>query len=254
MNNIVAFELRGNFASFADPLGISNTFSLPMPTKTAIAGIIGAMIGIDDVKSDEDLYDFKYSIVSLNPLVKQTFSQNFIADYTSSVKSKFDKIKKGEKVIESPSFVKPKPTNRELLINPKYIVIVEHSHYYQKLEQNLKNRTPKYPIYLGNSEFAGTFEYLEIETIKSLEGDHIQVNSIFPQEYEIESFDLNSIYTTVRMATKVEKGSFDNNRKYSNYQTVVFSTGTTTLKKCQYYSIRLKETFISKEYMNVVLV
>ncbi|UFH60009.1 CRISPR-associated protein Cas5 [Sulfurovum mangrovi] len=254
MNDIVAFELRGNFASFADPLGISNTFSLPMPTKTAIAGIIGAMIGIDDVKSDEKLYEFNYSIVSLNPLVKQTFSQNFIDDYTSGVKSKFDKIKKGEKTIESPDFVKPKPTNRELLINPKYIIIVQHPHYSKRLEQNLKNRTPKYPIYLGNSEFAGMFEYLEIKTIEGLEGENIEIDSIFPKEYEIESFDLNSIYTTVRMATKVEKGSFDNNRKYSNYQTVVFSTGVTTLRKCQYYSIHFKEIFISKEHINVVLV
>lgn len=131
---------------------------------------------------------------------------------------------------------------------------MQHPHYSQRLEQNLKNRTPKYPIYLGNSEFAGTFEYLEIETIEGLEGENIEIDSIFPKEYEIESFDLNSIYTTVRMATKVEKGSFDNNRKYSNYQTVVFSTGVTTLRKCQYYSIHFKEIFISKEHINVVLV
>jgi len=254
MNNIVAFELRGNFASFADPLGISNTFSLPIPTKTAVAGIIGAIVGIDDVKNDAKLYDFDYSIVSLNPLIKQTFSQNFIDKYTSKVKSKFDKIKKGEKIIESPDFVKPKPTNRELLINPKYIVIVQHPNYSKELEENLKNRTPKYPIYLGNSEFAGTFEYLEIEAIQYLEGENIKIDSIFPKEYEIESFDLNSIYTTVRMATKVEKGSFDNNRRYSDYKTVVFSTGVTILKKCKYYSIKFKKTYFSKNNINVVLV
>lgn len=258
MNSIIAFELRGNFASFADPIGISNTFSLPIPTKTAIAGIIGAMIGIEDVKSDEKLYDFNYSIVSLNPLIKQTFSQNFIVNYTSGVKSKFDKIKKGEKIIESPNFVKPKPTNRELLLNPRYIVIVQHPHYYQTLEHNLKNRIPKYPIYLGNSEFAGTFEHLEIECIEHLEGEKVKIDSIFPIEYEIESFDLNSIYTTVRMATKVEKGSFDHNRKYSNYKTVVFSTGVTTLKKCSYYSIVFQESLmikhIKKYEINVMLV
>lgn len=256
-HNIVAFELRGKFASFADPLGISNTFSLPIPTKTAVAGMIGSFVGIDNVVEDSRLYDFEYSVVSINPLMKQTFSQNFIADYTEKVKSKFDMLKKGDRRIESQPFVEPKPTNRELLINPKYIIFIRHPHYGDKLNENLKNRTPRYPICLGNSEFAGNFEYLAIDEISFKENQNAIIDSIFPIDLEIEQFAENSIYTAVRMATLVEKGSFDNNRKYGQYKTVIFSNAPTELKKCAYYNVIFSKAHSGKYHkdsFNIALV
>lgn len=89
------FKIWGKFAAFRDPLTITQNLTLPIPPKTTIGGMMAAILGIDyhDYFNDPDYFDFKYSLISENKPRKKSFTQNYIMDYTSRSKAKFDKIK-----------------------------------------------------------------------------------------------------------------------------------------------------------------
>lgn len=88
-------KLWGRFAAFRDPLTITQNLTLPIPPKTTIGGILAAILGIDynDYFTDEDFFQFKYSVVLTKPVRKKNFAQNYIADYTKISANKFDMMK-----------------------------------------------------------------------------------------------------------------------------------------------------------------
>lgn len=189
-----AFEIWGKFASFRDPLTISQNITLPIPPKTTVAGMMASILGIEEYFDDEAFSAFEYSIVVLEPIRKKSFSQNYINDYTSKVqtqlnsleKEDYQKIGTGFRDKKNPQ----KPINRELLLNPNYLVLVNNFKYEEQITNYLKEKISKFPFYLGNSEFAGNFKYREIQ----------EVSEYFAEEAKVDSFilesDLNSIVFT----------------------------------------------------------
>lgn len=85
---MVAFKIWGNFASFRDPITISQNISLPLPPKTTVGGMMASILGINNYFEDEEYFDFGYSCIMLNEIRKKSFSQNYIEKYTSRVGTK----------------------------------------------------------------------------------------------------------------------------------------------------------------------
>ena len=86
------FKLRGNFATFRDPLTITHNLTLPIPPKTTTGGIMAAILGIDynDYFKDDEYFDFQYSLITQKLIRKKSFAQNYIADYTDRSAKKLD--------------------------------------------------------------------------------------------------------------------------------------------------------------------
>ncbi|QKG30215.1 CRISPR-associated protein Cas5 [Campylobacter sp. RM16187] len=204
-----AFKVWGKFACFKDPLGISQNITLPIPPKTAVSGMLAALLGVEDYLNNSKFSGFKYSVVLGNSITKKTFSQNYINDYTKNTKThinnllKFniEKIANGLRDIKAPQ----KPINRELLINPGYIIFIDEFELEAEAIHNLKNRICKFSFYLGNSEFAGNFEFLEINKFDNLYFDEVSIDS-FLLESDIKNIDFEDgvLYSPLSFATALD--------------------------------------------------
>ena len=73
----------------------------------------------------DEYFNFKYSVVTLTPIRKKSFVQNYINDYTKHVETKISKrLEKGLREAKNPQ----KQVSRELLLNPKYLVEIGRAH------------------------------------------------------------------------------------------------------------------------------
>jgi len=249
-----AFRFWSSFGSFRDPITITQTLSMPIPPKTAVGGILAAIIGLNynDYFNDTEYFDFKYSIVTKKEIAKKTFIQNYIEDYTKksfskinsmnkyislqkeicrlevnseieNFKKKVDDLQKkssaeSEKIVKK--YPKAKPINRELLLRPEYLVFVENYKYEDKVIEYLKNHHSEYNLYMGNTEFSANYEFLEISIAK------IQSRMIdsFTTHSDKICFELGKKYTPIYAATKVV-----NNREYRDFKKIILCNNTIKL-------------------------
>lgn len=225
-----AFEIWGKFASFRDPLTISQNISLPIPPKTTVAGMMASILGVEKYFEDDAFKEFEYSIVVLESIRKKSFSQNYINDYTTKVqthlnnlkKAEYEKIGNGLRDSKSPQ----KPINRELLINPKYLILIKNFKCEDSICEYLKDRISKFPFYLGNSEFAGNFQLREIEEIKESIEDEIDVDSFILEE------DLDNVVFTegVRYSKLSFATALDSNRTPIRFANVIMGNNPIRMK------------------------
>lgn len=223
-----AFKIWGKFASFRDPFTISQNISLSIPAKSTVAGMMASILGMEEYLKDKN-FDFKYSLV-ISPIQKKSFSQNYINDYTKRTltqlnnikKRDFEKVAKGLRDSKNPQ----KPINRELIINPKYLIFIKDFLFKEQIIKNLQNRICKFPFYLGNSEFAGNFKYVEIEDVSLREKSLVDVDS-FVGEEDLENivFEDGVRYSTLTFSSKL-----DEKRSPIKMDNVIIANSKITLK------------------------
>ncbi len=264
-----AFKIWGSFASFRDPVTISQNISLPLPPKTTVGGMMASILGIENYFNDDEYFDFGYSCVMLNGIRKKSFSQNYIEKYTNRVGTKItayesaikkyrdaqkakdkllklreenkkstqiykqlkmlnkkckalqDEIVKWEKK-KNETFTKPKPTNRELILNPSYLIVIKDFKYEEQIVEHLKKHLAIFPFYLGNSEFAGNFRYVETKILS----DKIDRVDSFTKNIELIDFEFEQTYSNMTMPLRAIK-----ERQYKEYQKVIFSNKSIKLKE-----------------------
>jgi len=281
------FKIWGNFASFRDPLTISQNLSLPLPPKTTVGGMMASILGIESFFDDESYFDFDYSCIALKDIRKKSFSQNYIENYTSKVGTKISayetaikkyqdveqahesllvlkeekrnlleqnnlkktqitkleklptRIYKQLKVINkkcqvlsseieklnnklNETFIKPKPTNRELILNPSYLIIINNFKYEDEITTLLKMHASVFPFYLGNSEFGGNFKYIEskivAQTVDKIDSFSTHIDNI--------EFSFEQKYSNMTMPLKTVQ-----NRQYKEFKKIVFSDKAIKLKE-----------------------
>jgi CRISPR-associated protein Cas5h len=233
-----AFEIWGKFASFRDPFTISQNISLPIPPKTTVAGMMGAILGVENYFDDNAFSNFEYSVITLNPIRKKSFSQNYINDYTSKVQTHLNSLKRGnfEKIgvgmrdKKSPQ----KPINRELLLDVKYLIFIKDFEYEETITDYIQNRISRFPLYLGNSEFAGSFKSIPISNATELLGEKsVRVDS-FILESDIVKVDFqNGIrYSKIAFATKL-----DEKRTPLAFVNIIFGSSSIHLKDADVHKI-----------------
>ena len=220
---MVVFRIWGKFASFREPLTISQNISLPIPPKTTVAGMIASILGVEDYLQDEGFFDFGYSVVALSSIRKKSFSQNYINDYTTKTqtqlnnmrKNDFEKIAQGLRDKKNPQ----KPINRELLLNPDFLIFVKDFKNEMKLKNHLQEKKSIFPFYLGNSEFLGNFENIEVESyqVRTVEKGYINSFVLQKDTQNIE-FCEGVRYGKLTFATKL-----NDKRSPQSYKSVVFA-------------------------------
>jgi len=244
-----AFEIWGQFASFRDPFTISQNISLPIPPKTTVAGMMASVLGVENYFEDEAFSNFEYSVIMINPIRKKSFSQNYINDYTSKVqtqitnlnKEDYTKIALGFRDKKNPQ----KPINRELLLNPKYLIVIKNFKYEDKLSKYLRDKMSKFSFYLGNSEFAGNFKFIEITKSQEIKLDEVAVNS-FILESDVNNIEFKEgiRYSSLSFAT-----SLNVKRTPISSTTVILGSEAIRVKNLKVYSI---ESIDNKYYCRFI--
>jgi CRISPR-associated protein Cas5h len=194
---VVGFKLRADFGHFSHPATIYSSLTYPVPPKTAVMGMIGAIMGLDDYLF---LNRMRYSVTVKNISGKRNFCFNGVKDALSQLT--FEKAGQG--------FGKGrKQFYRELLIDPEYTVFCDFSgvegDFAERFVMHLKEKKALYPVYMGINLCLADFEYIGVFEAKACSGEAVMIDSMVPLEsaFEIEP---GKNYTDIRMATTVSEG------------------------------------------------
>jgi len=237
-----AFEIWGKFASFRDPFTISQNISLPIPPKSTVAGMLASVLGVEEYLQKSEFNSFDYSVVALNPIRKKSFSQNYINDYTSKVqrhinslkKEDYNKIGAGFRDKKNPQ----KPINREILLDVRYLIFVKNFADEDTIISYLENKISRFPLYLGNSEFAGNFRLVKIYDVQEM----LNIPSAEVDSFILES-DIKKIefkeevrYSKLSFATKLNR-----NRSPIEMASVIVGSSAISVKDMRLYRIKCED-------------
>jgi len=140
MLKVISFRLSGEFASFRDPSVTSNQLVYLIPSKTALVGIIGAILGVERGHDFESMYGKAYL---------DLYSKTRIGIELLSEPSKFTFFTNHRSLKED----KTKPYKTEVLMSPSYTayVSIEDEQTSRSFLDALENNSFVYPPYLGHA-------------------------------------------------------------------------------------------------------
>jgi len=146
--NAVVFEVKGTIAHFRRPDTTATHLTYPFITPLAAKGLVGAILGITDFKTEDYV-----GIQLLNPVRTSAQQLSMLG-------------KDGGNTFN-------RPTTVEILVNPAYRIYYVGDEYVEKLAESLKKRQYVYHTYLG-AAYAITCPkflryYEEVEIISDVE-------------------------------------------------------------------------------------
>lgn len=122
----LAFDVRGKLAHFRKPDTTATQLTYPFITPTAAKGLVGAILGIEDFVTNDQI-----GVKILNPV--RTVSQQ-LSMLGKDAGASFNR-----------------PTTIELLINPSYRIYYTGQEYTDRLIEFLEKDHAVYPTYLGTA-------------------------------------------------------------------------------------------------------
>ncbi len=148
---LLSFRISGAFAAFRDPSVTSNQTVYYIPSKSAVVGILGAMIGIKRSDNLGDLYGEEYIEFFKNIKIGIQFESEpkkvvFFTNHRS---------------LKEP---KTKPFKTELVENPQYVIYIDtDDDNSKKLSSALHNNEFVFSPYLGHVYCPATvYDFKEI--------------------------------------------------------------------------------------------
>lgn len=207
-DRILCLELFGDYAQFRKFFTNMSPLSFSIPPRTTIAGLIGAIIGIDKLENPE-FYTRDSSFIALrliNPIKKTKLAMNYLK--VTSAKHLFD-------------FEDHKPTNIEFLKDVRYRLYVSFANreLYNRLRDKLKVHQSHYTISLGISGCLANYHYLgEFELRGINPGVIVTVDTVSPSA-SVASIALNEPLSIQKV---VMPSTMSNDRKVTQYDEVLF--------------------------------
>ncbi|MFZ2455944.1 MAG: type I-B CRISPR-associated protein Cas5b [Candidatus Altiarchaeia archaeon] len=175
MNKILIFDVWGDYAHFRRYYTTTSPLTFPIPPRTALCGLIGAIIGLEKENNKylEDLTLDKafigLQISPTNPIKKVVLSENLI--HTKNAKGP------GMNLIDNRTQIL-----FEFLKNPKYRIYFYHvGDLYNQLKENVEQHKSVYTPCLGLSEHIANFELIEEAKVSSLtQKEYVKISSVIP--------------------------------------------------------------------------
>jgi len=248
INKGVAFTIKGPFAHFRKFYSQTSMLSYPIPPRTAICGIIGAILGIDR----NHLYSLMQppngvvALQLLTPTRKITTTINLISTKKEHKKAV---LKKGS-VYSFDSSQNRTQIPFEILIskklpNIKYRIIFWHSDLFliDKLISYLSKKKTFFPIYLGISEFLASVEFEGItDSAQFLEEYCGTINSVIVADNVISNTLLQS-----ENRFNVEYMLIYMNDDFSSkdYTNVIYSEGAKGLNLGVNYAVKWRDIILT---------
>jgi CRISPR-associated protein Cas5h len=191
--------------------------SFSIPSRTALSGIIGAILGIDKANNPESFNDDNsfMALRVMNPVKKTKIAHNYLKT-GSSLKQFYD-------------FSEHKPTNVEFLKDVRYRIYFAHSdiELYQKLKGLLLSHQCVYTISLGISGCLAGYEFLGEYKLTDIDPNcEIEVHTIIPFA-SIEKIDFSG---SVNLQKVTIPAIMKNDREVIKYEEVLFEQNAATIK------------------------
>jgi CRISPR-associated protein Cas5h len=169
--SIVSFDLEGDFAAFRDPSVTTNQTVTVIPSKSALIGLLGALIGVKRSNSFDSIYSEGY----LDLLEHTTVGIQVNSQATKFTFFTNHRSLKGDKT---------KPYKTELLINPRYTVYVKSTgEVTRTLLERLKDKRFVFSPMLGHAYCPARIpKFNELSGVKEVKYDDLPVSTVFLDE------------------------------------------------------------------------
>ncbi len=211
MDKVLAFDVWGEYAHFRKYYTTTSPLTFSIPPRTAISGLIGAIIGLS---KDEYLKYFskqqaQIAVKILNPIKKVRIAENLI----NTKDDFFIPIKKGSHG--------PRTQIRfEFVKDAKYRIYFYHidTNLYNKAKNLLLHHKCVYTPCLGISEHIANFEFIgEIVAKEKSPPDFVKIDSAIPTDSIKEIKLEDGEYFTETIPTEMEL-----DRSLKEYRKVMF--------------------------------
>lgn len=180
---IVVFRYRGRYGHFRRPYSNVSSLSYPFPPRTAIAGLLGAILGVrkeDVAKAFDD--DNAQIAVELDAEVKTvTHVTNFRQDGPGDVNYSIKRPKKDWKLKPLKNVPAQNVSTQipmELLRNPSYLIYANLNSSIDKLISRIKTERYVYTPCMGLSEFLAKIEYISVGIAEPLGQGEFDVSTV----------------------------------------------------------------------------
>lgn len=150
---VLIFDVSSDYAHFRQPYSTTSSLTYAIPPRTALFGLIGAILGIDSGGFGQSKHfnvlenaGFKIGVKVLSPIKKVRFNMNYAYTKSDITTKKVLHIQVPVEIIKEPAYrVYITGTDEELL---------------NKLKDIVKSNQCYYTPYLGLSEFIATIRYV----------------------------------------------------------------------------------------------
>lgn len=214
-NKVIVLDVWGDYAHFKKIYTTSSPLTYSFPPRTAISGLIGAIIGLDK----EDYFrhflrkDARIGCKIIKPIKKIRIGENHL---------NADNIKNMHLIKNR------NPTRREFVKDPKYRIYFSHSDetIYDNLKALLSNHQSIYTPCLGLSQLICNFSYVGEFGLRSLgEGSHA-IGSVVPGKCIISpEFEEGKEYFSETLPNEMNDG-----REVTDYREILFERNGKEIK------------------------
>jgi len=218
MNKLLVFDVWGDYAHFRRFYTTTSPLSFPIPPRTALCGLIGAVIGLEKEENDYLNYFPTDSVFIglklINPIKKNIIAENLIDTKTAKGP--------GMNLITYRTQIR-----FEFLKDQKYRIYFycpnEENIVYQKLKYNLNQHKTVYTPCLGLSENIANFKFIgEFEiNILPFMNDYISISTVLPLQKISKKdgimFEGEGEYFSIRMPVEL-----NTKRVVTKYRDIIF--------------------------------
>ena len=172
---VCLFQVKGSHAYWKKGFSSgSSPLTFGFPPRTAVIGLIGAILGIERDKLAEEfqIQETNTAVIPLSPLTKDHLPQNWRQGPPTIEKKKVIPAKFNE------SF----QANIEIVRNPRFSIVFAHrnQNLMHELLKRLQEKKWFYPPYLGSLGFLADVDFEHEDEASETTGKEIMIHSVFP--------------------------------------------------------------------------
>jgi CRISPR-associated protein Cas5h len=184
---LISFKFFGKYGHFRKPYSNVSSLSYPFPPRTAIAGLLGAILGIPKGEIAERFNERNLSAaIEITSAIKTTTHvTNFRQDSSGGIDYSIKHTRKnaGKKELKKiPEWNMATQIPMELLRSPSYTLYINLKENMQELVSRIRSERYVYTPCMGLSEFLAELEYISFDVAKPLDiGEH-EIHTVVGKE------------------------------------------------------------------------
>lgn len=246
---ILIFDISSEFGHFRKYNTTTSPLSYSIPTRTAVAGILGAILGMEREVADgvypvgaipvQEFFSKSNSDIAiqiLNPIKKENVAMNLINTKTSF----YDLTRAGRTQIEF-----------ELVKNVKYRIFFALNNnqlVFNELAERIKTKSHHFSPYLGLAQFTATIDFVDVKQAEARENKEENFIDIITAvnlsktigEQPVE-FDYSAMYSANNMAIEMNR-----NREIQEFSEVLIEKNGLPVKA------KVKDYYKIENYGNIL--
>jgi CRISPR-associated protein Cas5h len=178
LNKLLIFDVWAPFAYFRKGFTTTTALTYPFIPRSAIEGLVGAIIGLRSEEYPETLWRAKIAVRLMNTVKKTPFSM--MHTHVDAWKEFATYLKTGSMHISPDKF--RARVKVEFLEDPKFRIYFSHtSDVQENVMEKLRKHETVFTPYLGTSSMIANFEYLgEHSYAAVLAEEPVHVSSVIP--------------------------------------------------------------------------